>query len=202
MVGWDQHPGARVLQDAWVGKRPPQGVPCAFCLSAGHYRMIPDDWRHVSLSAQELVKEMLKLDATGSCSTPCRAPVRFAAATGLSLWRSWLQETDLYSAQPGTASAQDGLVVADMTSARCNKALVVAGSAWPTLQAYQHGCAVHCTWLLHCPGGPAQEHEHSSMAAARCTCFAYDTAHRPHNLPLFVWCGCCAMQRGLLLSSC
>lgn len=30
----------------------------------GHYRMLPDDWRHVSLSAQELVKEMLKLDAT------------------------------------------------------------------------------------------------------------------------------------------
>lgn len=27
--------------------------------------MLPDDWRHVSLSAQELVKEMLKLDATG-----------------------------------------------------------------------------------------------------------------------------------------
>jgi hypothetical protein len=27
--------------------------------------MLPDDWRHVSLSAQELVKDMLKLDATG-----------------------------------------------------------------------------------------------------------------------------------------
>lgn len=32
----------------------------------GHYRMLPDDWRHVSLSAQELVKSMLKLDATGA----------------------------------------------------------------------------------------------------------------------------------------
>jgi hypothetical protein len=27
--------------------------------------MLPDDWRHVSLSAQEIVKEMLKLDPTG-----------------------------------------------------------------------------------------------------------------------------------------
>jgi hypothetical protein len=34
-------------------------------MTAGHYRMCPDDWRHVSLSAQELVKDMLKLDATG-----------------------------------------------------------------------------------------------------------------------------------------
>lgn len=35
----------------------------------GHYRMVPDDWRHVSLSGQELVKEMLKLDATGENTT-------------------------------------------------------------------------------------------------------------------------------------
>lgn len=28
--------------------------------------MLPDDWRHVSLSAQELVKDMLKLDVTGA----------------------------------------------------------------------------------------------------------------------------------------
>lgn len=40
-------------------------VCCAVPCCAGHYRMLPDDWRHVSLSAQELVKEMLKLDATG-----------------------------------------------------------------------------------------------------------------------------------------
>jgi len=32
--------------------------------------MLPDDWRHVSLSAQELVKEMLKLDATGMTCLP------------------------------------------------------------------------------------------------------------------------------------
>lgn len=40
----------------------------AFCVAVfpGHYRMLPDDWRHVSLSAQELVKDMLKLDATGA----------------------------------------------------------------------------------------------------------------------------------------
>lgn len=31
----------------------------------GHYRMAPDDWCHVSLAGQELVKSMLKLDATG-----------------------------------------------------------------------------------------------------------------------------------------
>lgn len=30
--------------------------------------MLPDDWRHVSLSAQEIVKEMLKLDPTGADS--------------------------------------------------------------------------------------------------------------------------------------
>lgn len=40
-------------------------LSCAVLCCAGHYRMLPDDWRHVSLSAQELVKEMLKLDATG-----------------------------------------------------------------------------------------------------------------------------------------
>lgn len=30
--------------------------------------MLPDDWRHVSLAGQELVKDMLKLDATGTFS--------------------------------------------------------------------------------------------------------------------------------------
>lgn len=35
--------------------------------------MLPDDWRHVSLSAQELVKSMLKLDATGVWDMLCCA---------------------------------------------------------------------------------------------------------------------------------